>query len=148
MGGKRAVGHSAIVASGHTSLTLQKLCPDLNDWARHWCYESRDLVCGQQFAEHITPFLRHLLQSGLAPRALRRHRDYLRLLGAEVIRRIQDDPPLRKQSMPDLLLALLEDDGGPLVYPPLSESDQIAFDGTCRKLFRFLNQQNHHQLDQ
>lgn len=83
--------------------------------------------------------------SGLALRTLRRHRDYLRLLGAEVIRRIQENPPLRKQSMHDVLRGLLEDDGGPLVYPPLSESDQIAFDGTCRKLFRFLNQRNDQQ---
>jgi len=130
-----------IVASSRVPLTLEKYCPDLDDWARHWCYEPRDLACGQQFVESITPFLQRLLVSGLAPRTLRRHRDYLRLLGAEVIRRIQEDPPLRKQSMQDVLLGLLEDDGGPLVYPPISESDQIAFDGTCRKLYRFLNQQ-------
>jgi hypothetical protein len=142
MGGKRAVDQSTIVASSPVPLTLEKYCPDLDDWARHWCYESRDLACGQQFVEHITPFLRQLLRSGLAPRTLRRHRDYLRVLGAEVIRRIQEDPPLRKHSMQDVLLRLLEDDGGPLVYPSLSESDQIAFDGTCRKLFRFLNQKN------
>lgn len=100
------------------------------------------MVCGQQFVEHIMPFLRHLLESRLARQTLRRHRDNLRLLGAEIIRRIQDDPPLRKQPMQTVLLNLLEDDGGPLVYPPLSESDQNAFDGTCRKLYRFLNQQS------
>ena len=60
------------------------------------------------------------------------------MLGAELIRRIQDEPSLRKLTIQGLLLELLEDDGGPLVYPLLPESEQIAFDGTCRKLFRFL----------
>jgi|SRR5579859_4931999 len=138
MGSKRTADQSEIVAPAAASLTLEAYCPDLADWARHWCYEPRDLLGGQQFVEHITPFLRHLLQSGLARRTLRRHRDNLRLLGAELIRRIQDEPSPRKLTIQGLLLELLEDDGGPLVYPLLPESEQIAFDGTCRKLFRFL----------
>lgn len=141
MGKRAGADKVAIVASGATPLTLERYCPDLADWARHWCYEPRDLVCGQQFVEYITPFLRHLLDSGLATRTLRRHRDNLRMLGAEVIRRIQEDAQLRKQSMQTVLLSLIDDDVGPLVYPPLSEADQIAFDGTSRKLYRFINQQ-------
>ena len=37
-------------------------------------------------------------------------------------------------------LDLIEEDGGPLIWPRITESAQNAFDATCRKLYRFLNQ--------
>jgi uncharacterized tellurite resistance protein B-like protein len=38
-----------------------------------------------------------------------------------------------------LLLNLIEEDGGPLIWPRISESEQKSFDATCRKLYRYLN---------
>ena len=63
------------------------------------------------------------------------------MLGGEIIRRRQDDPDLAKQPAPELLFNLVEEDGGPLIWPSITESTQNAFDATCRKLYRFLNQQ-------
>jgi hypothetical protein len=35
---------------------------------------------------------------------------------------------------------LVEEDGGPLIWPRISETELNAIDATCRKLYRFLNQ--------
>ncbi|MGF7134555.1 hypothetical protein P3T40_006059, partial [Paraburkholderia sp. EB58] len=38
-----------------------------------------------------------------------------------------------------LLDKLIEEDGGPLIWPAISESAQNSFDATCRKLYQYLN---------
>jgi len=38
-----------------------------------------------------------------------------------------------------LIRDMIEEDGGPLLWPRDSESEQNALDATCRKLYRFLN---------
>ena len=60
------------------------------------------------------------------------------MLGGEIIRRRHVDAELYKQSVKVLLFNLIEEDGGPLIWPRISESQQNAFDATCRKLYRFL----------
>jgi len=32
----------------------------------------------------------------------------------------------------------INDEGGPLIYPSITEAQQRSFDATCRKLHRFL----------
>jgi hypothetical protein len=88
--------------------------------------------------EIFTPFLLQLLGSTLSSKTLCKHRDNLWLLGGDIIRRIHDDPELRKRPVKETLLTLLDDDYGPLLYPPVSEQQQRAFDATCRKLRDFL----------
>ncbi|MDZ7750716.1 MAG: hypothetical protein U5S82_03450 [Gammaproteobacteria bacterium] len=60
------------------------------------------------------------------------------LLGGELIRRRDEDPELKKQTVAALLAAFVDGEGGPLVWPQTSESAQKEFDVTCRKLHRFL----------
>ncbi len=110
------------------------------DWARHWCYERRDLTRGRQSVACIILSPQHLLECVLVRRTLRRQCDNLRMLGAEVVRRIQENPQIRKQSMQDGLRSLIDDDLRPLVNPPASEADRIAFEDGCRKLCRFISQ--------
>lgn len=120
--------------------TLQAYCPDLPEWPQRWRIEERDLVPGQALLELFTPFLEHLrLDSGLARKTLRRHRDNLWMLGGDIIRRIQEQAGLRKRPVRDTLLELLDDDeGAPLIYPPLTEQEQRSVDSTGRKLNAFL----------
>jgi len=47
-------------------------------------------------------------------------------------------PTLGRRSR-SLLDKLIEEDGGPLIWPAISESEQNAFDATCRKLYQYLN---------
>jgi hypothetical protein len=64
--------------------------------------------------------------------------DNLWLLGAEIIRDLNDDPALRKVPLARLLRDVVQADGGPLLYHG-SEDAQRSFDSTCRKLHRFLS---------
>lgn len=123
------------------SARLDKLCPDLANWPELWAIDHGDLAIGQRIVKSIQPFLLDLLQQGLTDKTLTRHRDHLQMLGGEIVRRHYEDTDLSQQSARQLLLNFVDDDGGPLMWPRITESAQNAFDATCRKLYRFLSQQ-------
>ena len=110
----------------------------MDNWPRSWHYEEADLAVGQQIIQELIPFLLHLLDQGLAPATVRRHRDNLWVLGGELIRRRYEDDELARQNVTDALQQLIESDGGPLIWPRISESEQDSLDATCRKLHRFM----------
>ena len=95
---------------------------------------------GQQIVQLLTPFLLHLLDQGLAKTTFRRHRDNLWALGGELIRLRYDDDELARKNVKDALRQLIEGDGGPLMWPRISEPEQDSLDATCRKLNRFLRE--------
>ena len=78
-------------------------------------YEERDLSHGQQMVECFKPFLRHLVSSGSSRRTLRLHRDNLWILGGEIISKLHEDPRLRKRPTDQIVLGVLDDEGGPLI---------------------------------
>ena len=117
---------------------LRQAVPDLDDWPRSWHVEPADIFVGQQIVQALIPFLLHLLDQRLAKATLRRHRDNLWTLGGELIRCRYDDDELAKKHVNDALRQLTRDDGGPLMWPRISESEQDSLDATCRKLNRFL----------
>ena len=122
---------------------LQAWCPDIDQWPRSWAYEPRDIppglrLAGLRLVECFTPFLRDLLALPLSRPTLRRHRDNVWTLGGEVIRALQMDGALRRQPIERVVRNLIDEDGGPLLSHGQSETEQRAFDTTCRKLFRFL----------
>lgn len=136
---RRRVDNAPIIPVA--AATLEQLCPDLTNWPKAWACEPGDIAIGQHIIEFIEPFLINLLQHGLADKTLTRHRDHICMLGGEIIRRRHDDPDRAKRPVEDVLRDLIEEDGGPLIWPRIAESEQNAFDATCRKLYRFLNQQ-------
>jgi hypothetical protein len=105
---------------------------------------------GLGLVEYFKPFLRDLLAQKLSRTTLRRHRDYIWVLGGEVIRRLQMDSGLRQMPIEQVVLNLIGDDGGPLLSHRQSEAEQRNFDATCRRLFRFLTKptisSRHHPL--
>jgi len=92
---------------------------------------------GEQIVQVLTPFVLHLLDQGLAKATVSRHRDNLRTLGGELIRCRYDDDVLAKKQVRHALSELIEGDGGPLMWPRISQSQQDSLDATCRKLRRF-----------
>ncbi len=100
--------------------------------------EERDLSHGQQIVECFKPFLRHLLSLALSRKTLRMHRDNLWILGGELISDLHETPRLRKRPTDQLVLAVLNDEGGPLISHGESEEQQRSFDSTCRRFYRFL----------
>ena len=130
--------HNSGILKPHDAQRLQQACPDLDEWPGSWHVEPADIAIGQQLIAVITPFLLHLLDQGLAKATVRRHRDNLWSLGGELIRRRYDDDELARLDIKDAVQQLIDDEGGPLIYPSISESEQNSLDATCRKLFRFM----------
>ena len=125
--------------SAAQAAALTEYCPDLVQWPQRWQFEEHDLVAGQRIVEFISPFLLHLLGECLATKTLHRHRDHLAMLGGELIRRRYDDAALKKMPVSKAIAELIEEEGGPLIWPRISEAEQNSFDATCRKLYKYLN---------
>ena len=137
------VSESAIIPADvdeAAAAALERLCPDLAEWPQSWQANEDDIPIGKCIVETLKPFLYDLLRQQLADRTLSRHRDHIWLLGGEVIRRRHDNSGLCKQPVTTLLSNLIEEEGGPLIWPRISESEQNSFDATCRKLYRFMQQ--------
>src|SRR3974377_825371 len=138
-GPKRVAGRPAsLPAQQATADPLQSYCPDLDQWPSSWAYEPRDISPGRRMVECFKPFLRELLALFISCKTLRRHRDNIWALGGEVIRQLQMDCSLRRRSIEQIVLNLIDADGGPLLSHGQSEVEQRSFDATCRKLFRSL----------
>lgn len=138
MANSRGSAEGALILEPHDAQRLRQACPDLDEWPRSWHVEPADIVIGQQLIALITPFLLHLLDQGLAKTTVRRHRDNLWALGGELVRRRYDDDDLARLDIKDAVQQLIDDEGGPLIYPSISESEQNSLDATCRKLYRFM----------
>jgi len=118
---------------------LRQACPDLDNWPQSWRYDEVDIAVGQQIVEILTPFLLHLLDQGLARKTVSRHRDNLWVLGGELVRRRWEDDELARMDVTDALQQLIQGDGGPLMWPRISQAEQDSLDATCRNLRRFLS---------
>ena len=119
---------------------LLKACPDLEDWPRRWQCEAADLAAGTAIVATFKLFLLDLLRRKASKTTFNRDRGNLWQVGGEIIRRRHDDPDLKRLPIDQLIRLLVEEDGGPLIWPLISEAEQNAIDATCRKLYRFLNQ--------
>lgn len=132
------MGKAEIVSDNDAARALYAYCPDIEGWPKSWSYEEGDLAPGRLIVEFLIPFLLHLLTKKLAASTLRRHRDHMWMLGGEVIRRRQEDPHLCRLPVEKVTFDLLEEDGGPLIWPRVTEQEQDSFDASCRKLYRFI----------
>ena len=122
-----------------SATALARYCPDLEQWPERWRCDAHDIASGQRIVEFFKPFLLHLLVQRLAANTLYRHRDHLWLVGGELIRRRHEDAALEKRPVDKAIADLIEEDGGPFIWPRTTEARQDAFDVTCRKLSQFLN---------
>jgi hypothetical protein len=101
----------------------------------------KDVAPGEKLVGYFRPFLEHLVRStDLSPKTIQRHVDHLWVLGGEIIRDLREDPSLRKKNIEQVLLNVIDEEGGPLMYGVSSEQQQRSFDTTCRKLHRFFSQ--------
>lgn len=111
---------------------------DIDHWPYRWRTESSDLRVGERILDLFKLFLAHLLDQKLSRKTLLLHREHLDTLGEELVRRLQQRSQLRRKNMAPVLLVYLDEDGGPLIYPPPSSPKQRSFDSTCLKLRRFI----------
>ena len=134
----RGSAEGTFILKPHDAQRLRQACPDLDEWPQSWHVEPADIVVGHQIVQALRPFLLHLLDQGLAKTTVRRHRDNLWSLGGEIIRCRYDNDELARKDVKEALQQLIEGDGGPLMWPRITESEQDSLDATCRKLNRFM----------
>jgi hypothetical protein len=120
------------------SPTFEEDYLNIDHWPTAWLVEPGDLARGQVMVGPFKVFLKDQLQTPRSSKTLRVHRDNLHALGGQMIRIWYDMPYLRKRGIMRMLLEAIGDDGGPIVYPPLTEADQRSFDSTCKLLHRFI----------
>jgi hypothetical protein len=120
---------------------LARWCRDLDEWPRSWMGQQRDLPPGEKLVTCFRPFLKYLVGSNLSRKTIRQHIDNLWVLGGEIIRDLNETRSLREVSMERLLIDVINEEGGPLIYNCDSEEEQRSFDATCRKLHRYLTPQ-------
>ena len=119
---------------------LERYCRGLNDWPRSWMGWEKDLPPGEKLVACFRPFLEYLVTcADLSPKTIQKHVDNLWALGGEIIRDLNENPPLRRKHIQQILFDVIDDDGGPLIYGVTSEHQQRSFDATCRKFLRFLD---------
>ena len=111
---------------------------DVDHWPHRWRIEPGDLLVGERLLDIFKHFLSDLLEQKLSRKTLLLHREHVNTLGEEVIRRVHGKPDLRRKKMVPVLLVYLDEDGGPVIYPPTSSPKQRSFDNTCVKLRKFL----------
>ncbi|MHB8817401.1 MAG: hypothetical protein ACYDAE_29635 [Steroidobacteraceae bacterium] len=124
-------------AGDNLSPTFEEDYLDVDHWPTAWRVEPDDLARGKVMVDLFKVFLTHQLQLARSRKTLRVHRDNLHALGGQMIRIWHDEPHLRKRGILRMLLEAIGDDGGPIVYPTLTETDQRSFDSTCKLLHRF-----------
>lgn len=130
------VSHSA--PSPHSGLSTY--AKDLDEWPRSWMGFEKDIPAGERIVACFRFFVLHLDRLGLSRKTVRKHVDNLWVLGGELIRDLNETPSLRKRPIEDLLFQAVEDDGL-LPHHHSSEEQLRSFESTCRKLRRFLEQQ-------
>ena len=101
---------------------------------------AEDIPPGEKMVAYFRPFLEHLMGLNLSRKTIRKHVDNLWLLAEEIIRDLNETPSRRKQPVEKLVFDVLQK-GGLLLYHCDSEDEQRSFDSTCRKFWRFLEQQ-------
>ena len=75
---------------------LERYCRGLNDWPRSWMGWEKDLPPGEKLVACFRPFLEYLVMcADLSPKTIQKHVDNLWALGGEIIRDLNNNPPMR-----------------------------------------------------
>ena len=100
----------------------------------------KDIPPGKVIVASFRPFLEYLIALDLSRKTVRKHVDNLWVLGGELIRDLNENPSLRNTPIADRLFDAAAD-GGLLSHHLDSDEKLRSFQSTCRKLRRFLQQQ-------
>jgi hypothetical protein len=118
---------------------IEKMWADFYEWPESWKGFPEDVPYGERLIEIYKPFVEELL-SRYSHNTVNRHLTNLWLLGGELIRKINMNPELREKAPMELLLDNVDETGGPYCRHLDTEEQMRAYEATCRKLFKFLQE--------
>jgi len=123
------------------ALDLLSLCNDIDQWPQSWAGFPHDVPVGDKLLELFKDFLNQQIANGRAKSTIKRHADYLWILGGEIIREICNDDAYDDAytlAGKNLLLQYIGDEGGPYWQDAPSEQELIAYDSVCRLLYQWM----------
>ena len=112
----------------------------MSEWPDSWAIDEDDVKNGRDIVAVLTPFAKSLVDLGFAISTIRRHINNLWLLGGEIIREINFDPDQRCKTALELLKSSVDTEGGPYCRHLDTEAEMQAFDATCKKLHKHLEE--------
>jgi DNA repair ATPase RecN len=115
---------------------------DFYEWPDSWMGFDEDLITGEIILKGFVPFIKNLAKEGLSKNTIQDHMENLWLLGSEIIRGVHFDEDQRQLLSKELLLAHLDEFGGPCVHQwdPNDKTDRnniSSYNATCKKLYSF-----------
>lgn len=125
------------IMGAESSPTFEEDYLDIDHWPYRWGAEARTLPAVERVLNLFKAFLCDLLSKRLTRKSLLRHREHIYILGETVVQRINHKPQLRRKNMVPVMMALIDEGGGPLLYPSQSTAQRTR-DSTCLKLRGFL----------
>jgi hypothetical protein len=120
---------------------------DIDQWPNDWMGVDEDLQTGRGLLALFIAYIQHLIDAGLAKTTIKNHGYHLKMLGGEIIERLnQAEEDNRKLSPRELILHYVDDEGGPLLsfLDPNIKADlarHMAYDTTCRKFSKFVTRE-------
>ena len=124
-----------------TGLFLE-YCKDIDKWADSWKIDEGDSKIGCAIVGQFKPFLISLIEKGLSKKTVKLYRDYLWVLGGELIRQINEDESERRLSARELISKHVDDCGGPYWRHAYNEADEEKYNSACKKFFRFMTEKS------
>jgi hypothetical protein len=118
--------------------SLALICNDFEQWPQSWAGDDKDVIVGKILLTELKRYLLHLINKGRAKVTIKKHADYLWVLGGEIIRDTNEYGVDENLSSRDLILKYVDDCGGPYWRHANSESDLKQYDSVCRQLYKFL----------
>ena len=115
-------------------------CPEFPDWPRRWMGVDEDVPYGLGILEVFAPFIQKMIDDGRARKTIVTHCTNLWLLGGEIIRRVAlyNEYHIEPHRM---VMNSVGPDGGISCRHLDCEAHVSSYDGTCRRLYRFLQEQ-------
>lgn len=108
---------------------------DIENWPKSWAGLPEDVLYGKQVLPYMKEFIAFLKQENFSVTTVNRHIDALWMLGGKIIDKINDEEKNRIKEPLKLLLELIDEDGGPFID---FRDEQVLFDRTCKKFYKFL----------
>ena len=113
-----------------------------DNWAADWNIVDGDDDLSRRLCSVFEAYLKSLQNKGCAKSTLNRHSSSCHALGGYIVDRVfnhQMDSYDSTESGEDILLRYLDGREGPLIFQD-NESWQREVDTTCRKLYKFINE--------
>jgi len=113
---------------------------DFDDWPKSWMGVKEDLDYGRKLLPWLSGFLQALYSEGLTRKTFAQYRDNLWLLGGTIIREVSLYGEYRYDPLEKLSESVANDGILPDHYDQMSESALRAFERTCRRFEKYLQE--------